>query len=71
MVKRKRKASGWTRTRRTKTGAYKKLLVVLSDEEKVEMDHAAKKTGLSLSRFILERALKAARRVLSIGTDFR
>ena len=71
MVKHKRKASGWTRARRPKTGSYKKLLVVLSDKEKVEMDCAAKKAGLSLSRFILERALKAARRVLSIGTDLR
>ena len=65
MVKRKRKALGLTRARRPKTGAYSRLLIGLSHEEKVEMELAATKVGLSLSRFIVESTLKATRCILS------
>ena len=72
MIKRKRKTLGSMRARRAKTGTYTRLLIGLSHEEKVEMDRAATKVGLSLSRFIVERTLKATRRILSqSGRDFR
>ena len=65
MVKKKRKMTGSTRSRRPKTGENKRLLIQLSDEEKIQMEQAATKAGVSLSRYIVERALKAARKTLS------
>ena len=40
-------------------------LTVLNDEEKMSIERAAAKEGISMSRFIVERALTAAKRVLS------
>ena len=65
MVQKKRKMTGSTRSRRPKTGENKRLLIQLSDEEKIQMERAATKAGVSLSRYIVERALKAARKTLS------
>ena len=65
MVKKKREMTGSTRSRRPKTGENKRLLIQLSDEEKIQMERAATKAGVSLSRYIVERALKAARKTLS------
>ena len=65
MVQKKRKMTGSTRSRRPKTGVNKRLLIQLSDEEKIQMERAATKAGVSLSRYIVERALKAARKTLS------
>lgn len=63
--KRKRKVLDGTRAHRPRIGHSKRLLVQLTDQEKIEMEKAAAKAGLSLSRFIVERALKAARSILA------
>lgn len=62
----KRKMSpGVSRARRPRTGSNKGMLILLSDEEKMNIEKAAAKEGISMSRFIVERALNAAKRVLS------
>jgi uncharacterized protein (DUF1778 family) len=62
----KRKMSpGVSRARRPKTGTNKGMLILLNEEEKMSIERAAAKEGISMSRFIVERALNAARRVLS------
>ena len=62
----KRKMSpGVSRARRPRTGSNKGMLILLSDEEKMNIEKAAAKEGVSMSRFIVERALHAAKRVLS------
>jgi uncharacterized protein (DUF1778 family) len=62
----KRKMSrGVSRARRPKTGNNKGMLILLSEEEKMSIEKAAAKEGISMSRFIVERALNAARRILS------
>ena len=63
--KRKREAVDGTRAHRPRIGHNKRLLIQLTDQEKIEMEKAATKAGLSLSRFIVERALRAARNILS------
>ena len=66
MKRPKRKMSpGVSRARRPKTGGNKGMLILLNDEEKMNIERAAAKEGISMSRFIVERALNAARRVLS------
>ena len=66
MRKIKRKMSpGVSRARRAKTGNNKGMLILLSQEEKMSIEKAAAKEGVSMSRFIVERALHAAKRVLS------
>ncbi len=65
MTKKKRKMlPGVSRARRTKTGKNRGMLILISDEEKLEIERAAAHEGLSMSRFIVERALKASERVL-------
>jgi uncharacterized protein (DUF1778 family) len=41
------------------------MLILLNEVEKMSIEKAAAKEGVSMSRFIVERALNAARRVLS------
>jgi len=56
---------GRARARRTRTGKHKRLAVRLSEKEKARIERAAARAGLSMGRFIVERALKEADRVLS------
>jgi hypothetical protein len=66
MKKPKRKMSpGVSRARRPKTGTNKGMLILLNEGEKISIEKAAAKEGVSMSRFIVERALNAAERVLS------
>ena len=66
MNRSKRKMSpGVSRARRPKTGNNKGMLILLNEEEKTSIEKAAAKDGVSMSRFIVERALNAAKRVLS------
>ena len=66
MTKKKRKMSpGVSRARRPKTGNNKGMLILLDEEEKMSIEKAAAKEGVSMSRFIVERALNAAKRILS------
>lgn len=61
-----RKASlGRKRARRPRTGENKRLVINLSQEEKLKIEHAATEAGLSMARFIVERTLEEAERVLS------
>lgn len=65
MIKKKRKMlPGVLRARRTKTGKNRGMLILVSDEEKLQIERAAAREGVSMSRFIVERALKAAKRRL-------
>jgi hypothetical protein len=62
-------SKGRTRARRPKgsqkTGGKKGFLIALSEEElKMEIERAAR-TGVSISRFIVELALRHARQILS------
>ncbi len=41
------------------------MLILLNEEEKMSIKKAAAKEGVSISRFIVERALNAAKRALS------
>jgi len=63
-LKRKRLPGG-SRSRRPKTGKNRGMLILLDDAEKMRIEKAAAKKGVSLSRFIVERALRRAERVLS------
>ena len=64
--KRKHKPSlGRTRARRPRTGENKRLAISLSHEEKGKIERAAAKAGLSMARFIVERTLEEAERVLA------
>ena len=66
MKRPKRKiSSGVSRARRPKTGNNKGMLILLNEEEKMSIEKAAARQGVSMSRFIVERALNAAKRVLS------
>jgi uncharacterized protein (DUF1778 family) len=40
-------------------------VINLSQEEKLKIEHAAAEAGLSMARFIVERTLEEAERVLS------
>lgn len=69
MKRAKRKMSpGVSRSRRPKTGNNKGMLILLNQDEKMNIEKAAAKEGVSMSRFIVERALNAAKRVLSETT---
>ncbi len=66
MKRPKRKMSpGVSRARRPKTGNNKGMLILLNEDEKMSIEKAAARQGVSMSRFIVERALNAAKRVLS------
>ena len=67
MKKKKSKptAQGRARARRPKSGKNKGFLITMSEEEKRELENAAAIQGISLNRFIMERALKDARNILS------
>ena len=66
MKRPKRKMSrGVSRARRPRTGRNKGMLILLSDEEKMNIEKAAEKMGISMSRFIIERALHTAKRILA------
>jgi hypothetical protein len=54
---------GVSRARRPKTGSDKGMLILLNEEEKMSIKKSATKERVS--RFIVERALNAANRVLS------
>jgi uncharacterized protein (DUF1778 family) len=54
---------GVSRARRPKTGSNKGILILLNEEEKMSIKKSATKEWVS--RFIVERALNAAKRVLS------
>jgi uncharacterized protein (DUF1778 family) len=41
------------------------MLILLNEEEKMSIKKSAAKEGVSISRFIVERAWNAAKRVLS------
>ena len=56
---------GRKRARRPRTGENKRLVINLSQEEKLKIEHAAAEAGLSMARFIVERTLEEAERVLS------
>jgi hypothetical protein len=62
----KRKMSiGISRTLWPKTGNSKSLLILLNEKERMSIEKAAAREGISISRFIVERALNAAECVLS------
>lgn len=68
MASKKRKpatTSGRVRARRARTGINKRLAVRLSEDEKAKIERAAARAGLSMGRFIVERVLEEADRVLS------
>jgi len=56
---------GVSRARRPKTGKNKGMLILLTREEKLRIEHAAAEAGVSMSRFIVERSLKAAADIFS------
>ena len=56
---------GRKRSRRPRTGENKRLVINLSEDEKRKIEHAAAEAGLSMARFIVERTLEEADRVLS------
>jgi len=65
VTKKKRKMlRGVSRARRRKTGKNRGMLILISDQEKLQVERAAAREGVSMSRFIVERALKAAKRAL-------
>jgi uncharacterized protein (DUF1778 family) len=55
---------GISRSRRPKKGLSKQITFWVSEEEKEEIERAASSAGVSMSRFVMEKALKAARNVL-------
>jgi hypothetical protein len=64
-VKEHKRLPGGSRSRRPKTGKNRRMLILLKEAEKMRIEKAAAKKGVSLSRFIVERALRRAERVLS------
>lgn len=65
-VQRTRKlAAGIHGSRRPKKGLSKQITFWVSEEEKQRIEQAATAAGLSMSRFVMEKALKAAKKVLS------
>ena len=71
-MKRKTKSKplgqGRARARRPKSGEKKGFLITMSKEEKQELERAAAIKGISLNRFIMEKALREARTILSKST---
>jgi uncharacterized protein (DUF1778 family) len=56
---------GISRSRRPKKGLNKLITFWVTEEEKQNIERAAATSGVSVSRFVMERALKSARNVLS------
>ncbi len=63
--KKQKRRSGRNRARRPRTGENKRLAIRLSKDEKSKIERAAAKAGLSMGRFIVERILNEADRVLA------
>jgi len=63
--KRTTASAGASRARRPRTGKNRGMLISIAEEEKMWIEQAAAKEGISMSRFVVERALSAAKRVLS------
>jgi len=71
-VQRTRKlAPGIHGSRRPKKGLTKQITFWVSEEEKQRIEQAAAAAGLSMSRFVMEKALKAAKKLLSQNTGRR
>jgi len=71
-VQRPRKlAPGIHGSRRPKKGLSKQITFWVSEEEKQRIEQAATAAGLSMSRFVMEKALKAAKKVLSHSSGRR
>jgi hypothetical protein len=71
-VQRTRKlAAGIHGSRRPKKGLSKQITFWVSEEEKQRIEQAATAAGLSMSRFVMEKALKAAKKVLSQNSGRR
>jgi uncharacterized protein (DUF1778 family) len=64
MWRKRLKLSG-ERLRNCTAGNNTAMLILLNEEEKINIQKAAAKEGVSMSRFIAERAVHAANRVLS------
>ena len=58
-------------SRRPKKGLKKLVTFWVSEEEKADMERAAAAAGVSMSRFVMEKALKAAKKVLSESKPLR
>lgn len=71
-VQRTRKlAPGIHGLRRPKKGLTKQITFWVTEEEKQRIEQAASAAGLSMSRFVMEKALKAAKKVLSQNAGTR
>ena len=64
-------APGIHGSRRPKKGLSKQITFWVSEEEKLHIEQAATAAGLSMSRFVMEKALKAAKKVLSQNSGRR
>jgi hypothetical protein len=64
-------APGIHGSRRPKKGLTKQITFWVSEEEKQRIEQAAAAAGLSMSRFVMEKALKAAKKLLSQNTGRR
>lgn len=58
-------SAGISRSRRPKKGLSKQITFWVSDEEKLRIEQAAAAAGVSMSRFVMEKALKAAKTTLA------
>ena len=58
-------AAGIHGSRRPKKGRRKLVTFWVTEEEKHNIEKAAAAGGVSMSRFVMEKALKAAKKVLS------
>lgn len=56
---------GISRSRRPKKGLTKQITFWVSEEEKEDIERAAAAAGVSMSRFVMEKALKAAKIALT------
>ena len=56
---------GISRSRRPKKGLTKQITFWVSEEEKEDIERAAASAGVSMSRFVMEKALKAAKITLA------
>ena len=67
MKKKKSKpmSEGRSRARRPKSGKNKGFLIAMTAEEKQDLEKAAAIKGVSLNRFIVEKALQEARSILT------
>lgn len=58
-------SAGIHRSRRPMKGLTKQITFWVSEEEKQRIEQAAAASGVSMSRFVMEKALKAAKKSLS------